>query len=50
MQRFASERAVFRPLIDPAEDGTIGLALAFRPDLETPAARNFRLLAARSLG
>lgn len=40
--RHASRAVAFRPLEGPGADTEIGIALAWRPDRETPAAQRFR--------
>jgi DNA-binding transcriptional LysR family regulator len=47
MQRFVNEKIVYRTLADCAAAAAIGLALVYRRDLESPAARRFRELAAQ---
>ncbi|AOY91214.1 LysR family transcriptional regulator [Cupriavidus sp. USMAA2-4] len=47
MQRFASERIVYRELEDYPAAAAIGLALAYRPDQQSAAAQRFRDVAAR---
>jgi len=47
MQRFASQKMVYRPLTGLPEGAAIGLALAYRPDMESGAAQSFRRLAER---
>lgn len=47
MQRYASDKIVYRPLVDVSPAITIGLALAYMADTESPAAGRFRQLAAR---
>lgn len=47
MTPFAGEKVSIRELADTLEAGVTGLALAYRPDLEHPAAQRFRRLAAR---
>jgi DNA-binding transcriptional LysR family regulator len=52
MQRFASDKIVYRTLTGVSAAAAIGLALAYRADMESPAAQRFRHLASRqfSLG
>ena len=45
MQRFVSDRIVYRALDGLPPTAEIGLALIYRPEMESPAARRFRLLA-----
>jgi len=45
MQRYVSEKIVYRPLIDAPLTGAIGLALAYMAATESPAAARFRQLA-----
>ncbi|WP_224000327.1 LysR family transcriptional regulator [Cupriavidus pinatubonensis] len=45
MQRFASERLVYRPLADYPLAAGIGIALTYHPQLEGPALRHFREVA-----
>lgn len=47
MQRYASDKVEYRPLLDVAKSAAIGLALAYVPQTETPAAGRFRTLALR---
>jgi len=47
MQRFVSERIVYRPFIDFPTAASIGLALAYVAETESPATSRFRKLAAR---
>lgn len=47
MQRFVSPRILYRRLIDLPAAADIGLALAYRPEVESGAAQRFRLLAVR---
>lgn len=46
-QRFVNEKIVFRPFSDFPASAEIGLALVYRPEMESPAAQHFRMLAAR---
>ena len=48
MRRFISDRIVYRHLADLPSDASIGLALAYMADSETPAAGRFRKLAVRA--
>ena len=47
MQRYISDKIVYRPLVDVSTASTIGLALAYMADTESPAAGHFRQLAER---
>jgi DNA-binding transcriptional LysR family regulator len=47
MQRFANEKIVYRSLADCPATASIGLALVYRQEMESSAARRFRELAAR---
>jgi DNA-binding transcriptional LysR family regulator len=47
MQRFASEKIVYRPFVDFPASASIGMALAYMADTESPAAARFRQLAVR---
>lgn len=47
MQRFASDKIVYRPLVDVPPAASIGLALAYMAETESPAAARFRKLATR---
>jgi DNA-binding transcriptional LysR family regulator len=47
MQRYASDKIEYRPLLDVPASAAIGLALAYMPQTETPAAGRFRALALR---
>jgi DNA-binding transcriptional LysR family regulator len=47
MQRYASEKIVYRPLVDVSAAAAIGLALVHMPETESPAAARFRELALR---
>ena len=47
MQRYASDKILYRPLTDNLEGGHLGLALAYMPQTETAAAARFRTLALR---
>ncbi|AUL48854.1 LysR family transcriptional regulator [Bordetella trematum] len=49
MERFQSPRIVYRHLADPPETAQIGLSLLYRPDRESVAAHNFRMVACRVL-
>lgn len=42
MQRYLSDRIAYRPLLDLPEGAAIGLALAYMPNSESPAAARFR--------
>jgi DNA-binding transcriptional LysR family regulator len=48
MQRHASDRIEFRPLVDLPEGAMTGLSLAFFPDRESPAAARFRAAAIKA--
>lgn len=50
MQRYASEKIVYRPLLDVAASAAIGLALVHMARSESPAAARFRELAVRVCG
>lgn len=45
MQRFASDRLVYRPLADYPLAASIGIALTYLPQLESPVVRHFREVA-----
>ena len=47
MQRFLSDKIVYRAFVDVPESASIGLALAYMAETESPAARSFRKLASR---
>lgn len=47
MQRFVSDKIVYRPFIDFPSAASIGLALAYMAETESPAASGFRKLASR---
>jgi hypothetical protein len=47
MKRFVSDKIIYRHLIDLPSDASIGLALAYMVDTESPAAKRFRQLAIR---
>ncbi len=47
MQRFASEKMVYRKLLKLPQAASIGMALAYRPEMESAAAQRFRQLAER---
>lgn len=47
MQRFVNEKIIYRALADCPHAAAIGLALVYRPEMESPAARLFRDLASR---
>jgi DNA-binding transcriptional LysR family regulator len=47
MQRFVNDRIVYRPLSDFSAAPEIGLALIYKPEMESPAAQRFRHLASR---
>lgn len=47
MQRFASDKIVYRAFVDFPSTASIGLALAYMAETESPAASSFRKLAAR---
>lgn len=47
MQRYVSEKIVYRPFVDFPATASIGLSLAYMADTESPAASRFRALAAR---
>lgn len=48
MQRYASDRIVYRPLLDVAPGAAIGLALLYMAQTESPAAARFRQLAVKA--
>lgn len=48
MQRYASDKIEYRPLLDLPEGTAIGLALAYMPLTESPAAARFRTAALRA--
>lgn len=47
MRRFASDKIVYRELLDFPAVAAIGLSLLYRPETESPAAKRFRDLALR---
>lgn len=47
MQRFVSDKIVYRPFKDFPASASIGLALAYMADSESPATNRFRLMASR---
>lgn len=47
MQRYASEKIVYRPLVDVSQRAAVGLALLHMPHTESAAAARFREVAAR---
>lgn len=47
MQRFVSDRIVYRPFVDFPTAASIGLALAYTAETESPATNRFRKLASR---
>jgi DNA-binding transcriptional LysR family regulator len=47
MQRFVSDRIVYRPFVDFPAAACIGLALAYMAETESPATHKFRKLASR---
>ncbi|MGH8807899.1 MAG: LysR family transcriptional regulator [Noviherbaspirillum sp.] len=47
MQHFVSDKIVYRALADCPPAAEIGLALVYRPEMESPAAQRFRMLARR---
>lgn len=47
MQRFVNDKIVYRTLADFPAAAAIGLALLYRPEMESPAAQRFRALACR---
>lgn len=47
MQRYISDRIIYRPLLDVPPATSIGLALAYMAETESPAALRFRRLATR---
>lgn len=47
MQRFVSDKIVYRPFMDFPPVASIGLALAYMTETESPAASRFRKLASR---
>ncbi len=49
MQRFVSKKIVYRAMTDRSATKGIGMALAFRPGLESPAALKFKELATREI-
>ena len=48
MQRYASDRIEYRPLLDLPQSARIGLALAHLADVESPAAKRFRAAAVQA--
>jgi DNA-binding transcriptional LysR family regulator len=48
MQRYASERIVYRSFVDFPATASIGISLAYMAETESPAARQFRELATRA--
>src|SRR5690606_16079173 len=50
MQRYLSERIVYRPLLDLPRTATVGLAIACSENAETPAAAHFRRVAREVCG
>ncbi len=48
MQRFVSEHITYKPLIGEKDNGSVGMALAVRPGMESPAAIKFKELALKS--
>ncbi len=50
MKPFAGDKVSIRAFADAVQGGETGLALAYRADLEIPAAQRFRSLAARIYG
>ena len=48
MQRFVSDRIVYRPFVDFPSAASIGLALAYMAETESPATNRFRKLASRA--
>jgi DNA-binding transcriptional LysR family regulator len=48
MQRYASDKLAYRPLVDLPPGAAIGLALVHMPDTDSPAAMRFREVAARA--
>jgi DNA-binding transcriptional LysR family regulator len=48
MQRYASEKIEYRPLTDLPEGAVTGLAIAYLPDGESPAAARFRATAVKA--
>ena len=48
MQRYVSDKIVYRPLLDLPESAAVGLALAYMAQTETPAAARFRTVALRA--
>lgn len=49
MQRYISDRILYRPLVDVLPASSIGLALAYMADTESKAAAHFRELARREV-
>jgi DNA-binding transcriptional LysR family regulator len=49
MQRYASDKIVYRPLTDVSASAAIGLALVHLPEAELAAAARFRELALRQM-
>jgi DNA-binding transcriptional LysR family regulator len=45
MQRYASDKIEYRPLLDLPQGAAVGLALAYMPQTESPAAARFRAAA-----
>lgn len=50
MQRYASDKIEYRPLLDLPEVAAVGLALAYLPQTESPAAARFRAAALQACG
>jgi DNA-binding transcriptional LysR family regulator len=48
MQRYASDKILYRPLLDLPSGAAVGLSLAYLPNTESPAAANFRRVALRA--
>jgi DNA-binding transcriptional LysR family regulator len=50
MQRYVSDKIEYRPLLDLPEGAAVGLALAYLPQTESPAAARFRTVAMQACG
>lgn len=48
--QYSSDKIAFRPVADLPPSGRVGIALAYRPTEETPAARRFREVAVETIG
>jgi len=47
MQRYVSDKILYRPLLDLPSGAAVGLSLAYMPNTESPAAAHFRRVALR---